>query len=192
MARAMATARPAAVKIAEPAVVVRPSLARCQPATVCGSPALTGAIRRADRLPSTNVGLPGRSASDASAPMPPGQSSAAHTYSGRTHLPEPASSSPGHQTSADKSRPATCPTRMRSPSPGRDPARRRSTSERGVFFRVGPQPAPGASGAGVRDRDGIGKIHLQARQAAALGNQCAAIQDADGAVAGVLDGHGQG
>ena len=53
VARATPTAFPVAVNSAEPASSLRPSVARRQPVTTCGSPALTGPSWRAANRPST-------------------------------------------------------------------------------------------------------------------------------------------
>ena len=53
VARATPTARPVAVNSAEPASSLRPSAARRQPVTTCGSPARTGPSWRAANRPST-------------------------------------------------------------------------------------------------------------------------------------------
>ncbi len=115
VARATATACPPAVNSAEPAMILRPSVASRQPTTTCGSPAVTGPSSRADSRPSTYGWQLNESPA---APMPPAQSSAAHKNSGRMVPSECASPGLGCQTSADRSRPATRPTMMRSPSPG--------------------------------------------------------------------------
>jgi len=68
VARATQAACPAAVNSADPAVILRPSCARRQPTKMCRSPALTGAMWRAENRPSTNGGPSG--AAFPRAPMP--------------------------------------------------------------------------------------------------------------------------
>ena len=75
--------------------------------------------------------------------------------------------------------------------PGRAARPAHETAREGVFFGVGPQPASGASSASFRDRDRAGKLHGQAiGQTGALGYQGAAVEDANRALIGALDGHG--
>ncbi len=60
-----------------------------------------------------------------------------------------------------------------------------------MFFGVGPQAGSGAGGAGLPDRDRVGNFHCQAaRHTSALGYQGAAVEHANGALAGTLDSHG--
>ena len=62
-----------------------------------------------------------------------------------------------------------------------------------MLARMGPQAGSEAGGAGVPDRERDGEVHCEAaRQTGPLGDEDVAVEDADGAVAVALDGHGPG
>jgi hypothetical protein len=64
-------------------------------------------------------------------------------------------------------------------------------TRKGVLVGVDPQPAPGASRARLGDRDRGGKPQRQVTgQPGALGDQGAAVQDTDGALAVAFDAQG--
>jgi hypothetical protein len=66
-------------------------------------------------------------------------------------------------------------------------------ARKGVLVGVDPQPTPGAGRLRFCDRDRVGKLQGQViGQPDALGDQGAAVQDTDGALAVAFDGQGSG
>ena len=164
---------------AEPASIFRPSAATRQPTTTCGSPPGPGRFDGPRTGPARRAARPGRH---------PRRPRASRAVERGPPVLEPdtairsASEASGHQTSADRSRPATGPAWMRIRRGARDPARTRSRPEMGVR-RMGPHTGSGAGGTGFPDRDRAGNSMAgRSGQQAASATTVPPSQDAHRAV----------